>query len=80
MRRAVASGGGVCVSQSVKAGKWKVGEAQSARRLGVDWWSLGDGFTWDSKDMDRTEALAREAWRVAKEKMASGREKGRGHV
>jgi cob(I)alamin adenosyltransferase len=41
-------------------------------RLGVEWWTLGDGFTWDSRDMDRSEAVAREAWRVAREKIESG--------
>ena len=70
--RAVARGWAVCVIQFVKSGRWKVGEEQSARRLGVEWWALGDGFTWDSTDMDRTEAVAREAWRVAREKLSSG--------
>jgi len=70
--RAVARGWSVCVVQFVKSGRWKVGEEQSAKRLGVEWWTVGDGFTWDSKDMDRTEAIAREAWRVAREKLASG--------
>jgi iron complex transport system ATP-binding protein len=72
LMRAVARGWSVCVVQFMKSGKWKVGEEQSARRLGVEWWTIGDGFTWDSKDMDRTEATAREAWRVAREKLASG--------
>src|SRR4029453_14175217 len=40
-------------------------EEAAGRALGVDWWSLGDGFTWDSEDMDRTEAVAREAWIAA---------------
>jgi cob(I)alamin adenosyltransferase len=70
--RAVARGWSVCVVQFVKSGRWKVGEEQSARRLGIDWWTAGDGFTWDSKDMDRTEAVAREAWRVARDRLASG--------
>ena len=39
--------------QFVKSGAWRSGEEAAARSLGVDWWSLGDGFTWDSKDMDR---------------------------
>jgi cob(I)alamin adenosyltransferase len=71
--RAVARGWDVCVVQFIKSGRWKVGEERSARQLGVEWWTVGDGFTWDSKDMDRTEAVAREAWRVAREKLASGR-------
>ena len=72
MIRAVARGWGVCVVQFIKSGKWKVGEEQVGRQLGVDWWTIGDGFTWNSKDMDETEATAREAWRTAEEKISSG--------
>jgi iron complex transport system ATP-binding protein len=70
--RAVARGWSVCVVQFVKSGRWRVGEESSAGRLGIEWWTAGDGFTWDSKDMDRTEAAAREAWRVARERLAAG--------
>ena len=70
--RAVARGWKVCVVQFIKSGEWKVGEEKVARELGVDWWSIGDGFTWDSEDMDRTQAIANEAWAAAKEKLASG--------
>jgi cob(I)alamin adenosyltransferase len=70
--RAAARGWKVCVIQFVKSGKWKVGEETSARRLGVEWWAVGDGFSWDSKDMDRSEAVARQGWRAAREKLASG--------
>ena len=70
--RAVARGWKVCVVQFIKSDRWKVGERDSAVRLGVEWWTLGDGFTWDSQSMERTEAVAHEAWRVAREKIASG--------
>jgi cob(I)alamin adenosyltransferase len=70
--RAVARGWKVCVIQFVKSDRWKVGERDVAMRLGVDWWTLGDGFTWDSRNMERTEAVAREAWRVAGEKLRGG--------
>jgi cob(I)alamin adenosyltransferase len=70
--RAVARGWRVCVVQFVKDGRWKTGEETSARRLGIDWWSLGDGFTWDSRDMERTEAIAREAWRSARALIGAG--------
>jgi cob(I)alamin adenosyltransferase len=72
MIRAVARGWNVSVIQFIKSGKWKVGEEAVGRRLGVDWWTTGDGFTWNSKDMDETEARAREAWRTAKTRIASG--------
>jgi cob(I)alamin adenosyltransferase len=65
--RAIARGWRVCVVQFVKSGRWKVGEERSARALGIEWWTVGDGFTWDSKDIDRTQAVAREAWRTAAE-------------
>lgn len=67
MLRAVSAGWKVAVVQFVKSGRWRTGEEAAGRALGVDWWSLGDGFTWDSKDMDRTEAVAREAWRAARD-------------
>ncbi len=70
--RAVARGWKVCVIQFLKSDRWKVGEKEMATRLGVEWWTIGDGFTWDSRDMERTEAIAREAWRVAGEKIESG--------
>src|SRR5947208_11580093 len=70
--RAVARGWRVCVIQFMKSDKWKVGEKEMATRLGVEWWTIGDGFTWDSRDMERTEAMAREAWRVAGEKIETG--------
>jgi len=70
--RAVARGWKVCVIQFLKSDRWKVGEKEMATRLGVEWWTIGDGFTWDSRDMERTEAVAREAWRVAREKIQSG--------
>jgi len=72
LTRAVARGWKVCVIQFVKSGKWKVGEEDTGRKLGIDWWAIGDGFTWDSDDMDESEAVAREAWRSAKEKIDSG--------
>jgi cob(I)alamin adenosyltransferase len=72
MLRAVSAGWKVAVVQFVKSGTWRSGEEAAGRSLGVDWWSLGDGFTWDSKDMDGSEAVAREAWRSASELIRVG--------
>lgn len=72
MLRAVARGWQVAVVQFIKSGDWRVGEEQVGRELGVHWWSLGDGFTWDSDDMDRSQAVAVEAWRAAAELIAGG--------
>jgi cob(I)alamin adenosyltransferase len=72
MGRAWARGWRVGVVQFVKGGKWKTGERKLADHLGVEWHTLGDGFTWESTDMDETVAKGRHAWNVAAEKLASG--------
>ena len=70
--RAVARGWKVCVIQFMKSGAWKVGEEKAARSLGIEWWTIGDGFTWESRDLDATEAVARAAWDAAREVISSG--------
>ncbi len=70
--RAVARGWKVGVVQFLKSGEWHVGEEAIGKQLGIDWWALGDGFTWDSEDIEESEAIAREAWAVAKDKIGSG--------
>lgn len=70
--RAIARGWKVAVVQFLKSGEWSVGEEKVARELGVDWWVLGDGFTWDSENMDESRAIAAEAWRRAREVIESG--------
>jgi len=70
--RAVARGWKTCVFQFVKSGGWRVGEEKVARELGVDWYATGDGFTWDSEDLDRSAELAGVAWKAARDKIASG--------
>jgi cob(I)alamin adenosyltransferase len=70
--RASARGWKIAVVQFLKSGKWHVGEEEAARGLGVDWWSIGEGFTWDSKDLSEDEAVAKEAWAHAKSLIAAG--------
>ncbi len=70
--RAVARGWRVAVVQFIKSGDWRVGEEDIGRKLGVDWESIGEGFTWDSEDLGAAADIAREAWSVSKEKIASG--------
>jgi cob(I)alamin adenosyltransferase len=62
----------VCVVQFIKSETGKWGEIKAAQKLGIDWFTTGDGFTWTSKDMDETVARALAGWEVAKEKIASG--------
>ncbi len=60
-----------CVIQFMKSGTGLWGEVKAAKKLQIEWHSLGDGFTWTSKDMDETIAKARHAWVLAQEKIAS---------
>lgn len=70
--RAVARGWKVAVVQFLKSGEWTVGEEKIGRQVGIDWWALGDGFTWDSDDLEESEAIAREAWEQARKLIDSG--------
>jgi cob(I)alamin adenosyltransferase len=72
MVRGIARGWRVAVVQFVKSGDWKVGEEKVGRQLGVDWLAVGDGFTWDSGDLDHDKALAADGWRRAAELIAAG--------
>ncbi len=72
MGRGWARGWRVGVVQFVKGGKWKTGERKLADHLGIEWHTLGDGFTWESTDLDETAAKGRHAWEVAESKLRSG--------
>jgi cob(I)alamin adenosyltransferase len=69
--RAWGRGFRVCVVQFIKAETGQWGEIKAAKKLGIDWFTTGDGFTWTSKDMEETIARAIHGWEVAKEKIAS---------
>ena len=70
--RAVAQGWPVAVVQFLKSGDWDTGEERTCRGLGVEWYSAGDGFTWDSTDIDETEAKAAAAWGFSEGLIAAG--------
>lgn len=72
MGRAWARGWRICVVQFLKSGKWRSGEHKLAMHLEIEWQSLGDGFTWESTDMDETEAKGRHAWEIARARIESG--------
>ena len=63
----------VAVVQFLKSEDWVTGEQLMAESLGIDMWSLGDGFTWDSDDLSKDEAEAKEAWRHGRQIVESGR-------
>lgn len=71
--RALGWGKRVGVVQFIK-GKWKTGERQFFDKLkeGVDWHTMGDGFTWDTQDKDQDTRAAQAAFSRAESMMASG--------
>jgi cob(I)alamin adenosyltransferase len=71
--RSVARGWKVGVVQFIKSGKWNVGEEKVCRdQLGVDWWTIGEGFSWESTDLTRDEAVAKAAWDHARALIKAG--------
>jgi cob(I)alamin adenosyltransferase len=70
--RSIARGWRVAVIQFVKSGAWRTGEAEIARRLGVEFRATGEGFTWDVEDLDASVEAARRAWEEAARTIAAG--------
>jgi cob(I)alamin adenosyltransferase len=72
--RALGHGWKVGVVQFGK-GAWRTGERNMLEKLGaaeglVSWHTLGEGFTWETRDRARDEAAARRAWDKALALMA----------
>jgi len=72
MVRGLAVDWNVAVCQFIKSGDWRVGEEKMGRKLGVEWHSFGDGFTWDSDNLDHDRNIAREGWEQAAEVISGG--------
>jgi cob(I)alamin adenosyltransferase len=72
MLRALARDWRVCVVQFIKSDEYKVGEKRIAQRLGVEWLAGGDGFSWESEDLDQSAAVAAQSWHLAAKEIASG--------
>lgn len=70
--RALGWGHKVGVVQFIK-GNWVTGEKQFFDRVGgVDWLTMGEGFTWNTQDRERDIAAAEAAFAKAREMMESG--------
>lgn len=70
--RARGQGLRVCMIQFIKSETGRWGETKAAENLGIEWHTLGDGFTWRSKDMSASIAKSKEGWALAQEKIISG--------
>jgi cob(I)alamin adenosyltransferase len=62
----------VCVIQFIKSDEARFGEQRAAKKMGIDWFTSGDGFTWTSSDMDETISRALHGWQIARECIAGG--------
>jgi cob(I)alamin adenosyltransferase len=72
--RAMGHGWRVCMVQFIK-GKWKPGEVRMAGKLAAGQFEvipMGEGFTWESENLEKDKATAQRAWAIAKEKLLSG--------
>jgi cob(I)alamin adenosyltransferase len=68
--RMVGNGGKCAVVQFIK-GAWNTGERSVLESFGdmVRWYTLGEGFTWETQDKARDLAAAAKAWETAKKLM-----------
>jgi cob(I)alamin adenosyltransferase len=68
--RMLGRGRQVGVVQFIK-GAWSTGERAPLEAMsGLEWHSMGEGFTWETQDRERDVAAARRAWGRALELMA----------
>lgn len=70
--RAHGRGKSVRFFQFMKVGAARFGEHRALEQLGIKLEGLGDGFSWKSKDLNRSAELARAGWLRAAEAIAGG--------
>lgn len=71
--RALGRGFKVIMLQFIKSKKHVYGEHIMAEKLGVEIRPLGDGFTWESKNIENDKKLAAECWEQCREVIESGK-------
>jgi cob(I)alamin adenosyltransferase len=72
MMRAAGRGLKCCMIQFMKSRNDRYGEHVAAEELGIEVHTMGDGFTWDTKNPEQDKQTARETWQLCVEKMRSG--------
>ena len=72
MLRAWGRGMDTMAVQFIKSEKSRYGEQMAAEKLGIELIPSGRGFTWTSKDLSEDEAMAKNGWEIAREKINSG--------
>src|SRR2546423_15567258 len=61
-----------CMIQFMKSRHDRYGEHVSAEKLGLEVHTMGDGFTWDTKNPEQDRQTARNTWNLCVEKLRSG--------
>src|SRR4051794_35586921 len=61
-----------CMIQFMKSRNDRYGEHESAEKLGIEVHTMGDGFTWDTKNPEQDIQTARLTWELCVEKLRSG--------
>ncbi len=72
MMRAAGRGLKCCMIQFMKSRNDRYGEHLSAEKLGIEVHTMGDGFTWDTKNPEQDIKTARDTWSLCLEKLHSG--------
>ncbi len=70
--RAAGRGMRCCMIQFMKSKNDRYGEHESLEKLGIEVHTMGDGFTWDTKDPAQDIKTSEETWALCVEKMRSG--------
>ena len=71
MMRAAGRGMHCCMIQFMKSKTDRYGEHESAELLDIEVHTMGDGFTWDTKNPEQDVKTSRETWALCVEKMRS---------
>jgi cob(I)alamin adenosyltransferase len=72
MMRAAGQDLSCCMIQFMKSRNDRYGEHVSAEKLGIEVHTMGDGFTWDTKNPEQDRQTARQTWTLCCEKLQSG--------
>lgn len=69
MMRAAGRGMKCAMIQFMKSKTDRYGEHESAEELGIEIYTMGDGFTWDTKNPEQDIKTSEETWALCVEKM-----------
>jgi len=70
--RAAGRGLKCCMIQFMKSRNDRYGEHLSAEKLGIEVHTMGDGFTWDTKNPEQDIKTSRDTWALCVNKLRSG--------